>query len=937
MTRRIRQTPPIHIRGARTHNLKSVDVEFPAGKLSVITGVSGSGKSSLAFDTVFAEGQRRYVESLSTYARQFIARMPRPDVDAIDHIPPAIALEQKNSVKNARSTIGTATEINDFLRLIFARAGEIHCRDCGEIVRADTTASVVETIMHWPEGTKFYVLAPIELESAKRADATLAEMKRQGYTRLLVGDEIVDLEDENWKQPKELRAFHAVVDRLVVRESQRTRLAEAVQLAFRMGHGVIAARTTDGETHAFHEGLACNKCGRKYRELEPRLFSFSNPLGACDLCQGFGRVTGLDWDRVIPDPTLSINDGAIAPWRGESGAEMLGYLREVNHRLGINLNKPWKDLAAGQQKLMREGKDDWPGVVGYFEWLETKRYKVQARVQIARYRGFTPCPDCGGARLAPEALDVYVTGKNLGELCRMCVLELREWFASLKLTKAQTKTVERPVREVRSRLDYLAEVGLGYLTLDRQTRTLSGGEAQRINLATALGSALTETLYVLDEPTVGLHPRDTDRLIGILKRLTSLENTVLVVEHDLDVIRAADWLVDIGPEAGEHGGRVIYQGDPTKLPAAGTESKTARFLSNGNLGTEEKISPKKGRSKTITRFGRRTPTGWVTVKGAHENNLDYLTVNLPLGVLCAVTGVSGSGKSSLVTQCLWANYRRSRGQSDVEPGKITGLEGFEQLEDVLLIDQEPLGRSSRSNAATYLKAYDGIRKLLADGREAKRRGLSARDFSFNVPGGRCEACEGTGRKVIDMQFLADVEVVCDVCDGRRFQDRVLGVDWNGLNINTILDLTVDQALDAFADQRAILKGLQPLADVGLGYLRLGQATNTLSGGEAQRLKLAAHLAEATSRSGSMMLIFDEPTTGLHAADLEVLLRVFDRALEKGFSLVVIEHNLELIRRADWIIDLGPDGGDGGGKLVAQGTPEEVAANSASLTGKFLKR
>jgi excinuclease ABC subunit A len=914
--------------------LKGVDAEFPAGRMTVVTGLSGSGKSSLAFDTVFAEGQRRYVESLSTYARQFIARMPRPPVDSIDHIPPAIALEQKNSVRNARSTIGTATEINDFLRLIFARIGVLHCPNGHGPVVADSPLGVVEAIFGWPEGTRFLLLAPMELEEARRLEGTLVEMRRQGFTRLLVEGEAVDLDDPATQLPKGLTQFHVVVDRLIVRETNRTRLADAVPVAFRIGQGRLVARTTEGAEKAFHAGLVCNVCGWKGRGLEPRLFSFSNPLGACPTCQGFGRVTGLDWDRILPDASLSIDEGAVAPWRGEAGLEMVQHLRDMSAELKIPMLKPWRDLTERQRRVVMEGEGDWPGIRGYFEWLETKRYKVQARIQIARYRGYTNCPDCDGDRLTGDARHVRVGGRTITELWRMNVEELRAWFAEVALGKQDAQTVERALREVRARLDYLSEVGLGYLTLNRQTRTLSGGEAQRINLATALGSALTETLYVLDEPTVGLHPRDTDRLVRILRRLTELENTVIVVEHDLDVIRGADWLVDIGPQAGEGGGEIVFQGTPKELAARGADtSHTARFLAP--RGEPGKRSGRRGEHGT--RHGRREPRGWVTVRGARENNLDNLTVRVPLGVLAVVTGVSGSGKSTLVKSCLWANYRRERGEADVEPGHIAGLEGFEALHDAILVDQEPIGRSARSNAATYLKAYDGIRRLLAETREAKRLGLQPRDFSFNVEGGRCEACEGTGRQVIDMQFLADVEVVCDACDGRRFQERVLGVEWNGRNVTGILDLTVAEALVFFTGQKAIERGLQPLADVGLGYLRLGQATNTLSGGEAQRLKLASHLATASNRTGSVMLIFDEPTTGLHAADLEVLLGVFDQAIEKGFSLLVIEHNLELIRRADWIIDLGPEGGPHGGRLVAQGTPEDVAACRESITGRFLKR
>jgi excinuclease ABC subunit A len=710
-------------------------------------------------------------------------------------------------------------------------------------------------------------------------------------------------------------------------------MADAAPIAFRIGHGRLLLRTTEGEERRFHTDLVCNGCSRAFRDPEPRLFSFSNPLGACPTCQGFGRVTGIDWDRVIPDHSLAIEQGAIAPWRGESGGEMLDTLRGLNHELKVDLWRPWRELSERHRRVVMEGKADWPGIRGYFDWLESKRYKVQARVQIAKYRGYTTCPDCEGTRLVADARAVLIDGQRLTDLCRMNVLDLRRWFDNATLSESDRTTADRPWREVISRLDYLADVGLGYLTLDRQTRTLSGGEAQRINLATALGSALTETLYVLDEPTVGLHPRDTNRLIGILKRLTDIGNTVVVVEHDLDVIRSADWLVDIGPGAGERGGRVLYQGVPAQLAANAADSRTGSFLSpNGAVAP----TARRGKAtRALARFGRREPTGWITVRGAHENNLDAITVRFPLGVLCCVTGVSGSGKSTLVTRCLHGNYRREKGFAEADPGRINALEGLDQIEDMILIDQSPIGRSSRSNAATYLKAYDGIRKLLSESSTARRKNLTARDFSFNVPGGRCEACEGTGRQVIDMQFLADVEVVCDVCEGARFQPHILDVDWQGRNITDILNLTVEEALVIFSSERIILRGLQPLSDVGLGYLRLGQATSTLSGGEAQRLKLASHLAEADAHAGRVLLIFDEPTTGLHAADIEVLLRVFDQAIARGFSLLVIEHNLELIRRADWVIDLGPEGGDQGGRLLAEGPPEAIAANPSSLTGKFL--
>lgn len=925
MARKKYVPPPIEIIGARTHNLKNVSVTIPAGKLTVITGVSGSGKSSLAFDTLYAEGQRRYVESLSTYARQFIARMPRPEVDEIRNVPPAIALEQQNSVKNARSTVGTATEINDYLRIMFSRGGQIFDLVTNQLVEADSPQTAAKKIMALPAKTKFLVLATIKLEKRAALEGTLEEIKRQGFTRIFVDGELINLEDE-WEAPKKLADFDVVIDRLVVNAEVQTRLTEALTIAFRIGRGVAIVQVLEGARMPFSDKLLCHESGLLYRQPEPRLFSFSNPLGACTLCQGFGRVTGIDWSRVVPDPTLSINAGAIAPWRGENGQEMIAHLNAISSRRRLQFHIPWKDMPEEHRTFIMEGEGDWPGVKGYFDWLETKRYKVQARVQLARYRGYTDCPECKGGRLCREGRAVRIGGKNLPELWAMPIPELRDWFEQLTLPDLVYKTVERPIKEVKSRLDYLLQVGLNYLTLARQTRTLSGGEAQRINLATALGSALTETLYVLDEPTVGLHPRDTDRLVGIIKKLTEYGNTTVIVEHDMDVIRGADHLIDVGPNAGEKGGQILFEGDPKNLTQKVTDSKTARFL-QGEAHTEL------SRKQDVA--GRREPTGWFQVSGAYENNLKYVTVDFPAGVLCVVTGVSGSGKSTLVTKCLHANYRRERGEINVEPGNIIGLSGLDQFEDVILIDQDPIGRSSRSNPATYLKAYDGIRRVLADTPLAQQRGITARDFSFNVAGGRCETCEGTGRQIIDMQFLADVEVLCESCEGKRFQDQLLDIRYKELNINEILSLTIDQAVELFSDEAIIQKGLRPLADVGLGYLQLGQSTNTISGGEAQRLKLALHLSEVGRNKEAKLLIFDEPTTGLHAADVETLLKVFNRALDNNLSLLVIEHNLELMRHADWIIDLGPEGGDGGGELVAVGTPEQIIKEPRSITAKFL--
>lgn len=929
--------PPIVVEGARTHNLKSVSCQIPAGRLTVITGVSGSGKSSLAFETLFAEGQRRYVESLSTYARQFIARMPRPDVDRIDNIPPAIALEQKNSVRNARSTIGTATEINDYLRLIFAKAGRIVCPQSGEEVRRDSPATAAAALLRQWKDEAVYLLAPVRLEKKSMLEPTLKELLRQGFNRLFLDGEMIEMDQPGFKAPKGAEELRVVVDRLKISPREKGRLAEAIESAYRIARGRCIARTRSGEERLLSEELRCagcpGNCGQTFREPSVQMLNFGSPLGACPTCEGFGRVTGIDWNKVIPDPTKTIAGGAIAAFSGESNQECLRDLKKVAADISVRLDVPWNKLTEIERKMVREGKDKWYGIKGFFDWLETKRYKVQARIMIARYRGYTECPDCRGTRLRKEAMAVRIGGLHIGEVCDLSVKELSAWINDLKLTKEEQAITARPMEELRARVLYLLDVGLGYLTLSRQTRTLSGGESQRINLATALGSALTETLYVLDEPTVGLHSRDTARLIGVLRRLTDLGNSVVVVEHDLDVIRAADSIIDIGPDAGERGGRILFQGDYKTLVSKGGESKTAAYLKN-----ESTVAPARGskKGKALQRHGRRTPTGWITVEGAAENNLRHVTARIPLGVLCCVTGVSGSGKSTLIKKCLYENYRIEYMQDgNAEPGLIAALDGIESVDSIEMIDQSPIGRSTRSNAATYLKAYDHIRNLLAGTPEADALGLKPRDFSFNVPGGRCETCEGTGTQTIDMHFLANVDVECEMCEGKRFQQRVLDVRWKGKNVSDILDMTVLEAIIFFEDHPRIVAGLDPLDRVGLGYLRLGQSTATLSGGEAQRLKLAAHIA-GTEEKRNALLLFDEPTTGLHAADLDVLIHVFESLIDRGYSLVIIEHNMQLIRRADYVIDMGPEGGEEGGRIVVEGTPEDVAACEASLTGRFLR-
>ncbi len=930
---------PIQVIGARTHNLKNISCEIPSGTLTAITGVSGSGKSSLAFDTLFAEGQRRYVESLSTYARQFIARMPRPDVDEIDNIPPAIALEQKNSVKNARSTIGTATEINDFLRLIFAKIGETICPDTGLVVKEDSPGSAATLLLQEWESEAVYIIAPIKLQNQKMLEGTVKELQRQGFTRLYTGDQMEELDDPDFSLPKDTRELSIVIDRLKIGSRNKSRLTEAIESAYRVGQGRCIVKSREGNELFFSEEKRCagcdGSCSYTFREPTPQLLNFSSPLGACDTCQGFGRVTGLDPERIIPNEDLSLNDGAIACFSGDAGKECLEDLRRESRKLKVRMSVPYNELAEREKEIIWHGEGKWYGIDGFFEWLEDRRYKIQARVMLARYRGYDECPDCLGQRLKKEALAVKLGGHHIGEICALSVDRAFDWLSSLKLTSTQKKIVERPLDDVLGRLSYLKEVGLGYLTLSRQTRTLSGGESQRINLATALGSALTETLYVLDEPTVGLHPRDTDRLVGILKQLTELGNTVIVVEHDPDVIQASSHIIDIGPKAGEHGGEVLFEGSFADLVKSDIDSVTAKSLKEN--GTLARRSSRKSKSQILQKHGRRKPSSFFRVVGARENNLKNLTIDLPMGVLCSVTGVSGSGKSSLIQKCLYANYRRLFiGDPKVEPGEIDALEEFGDVFDIVMIDQSPIGRSSRSNAATYLKAYDKIRQLMASSPSAKALGLTAGDFSFNVAGGRCEACEGTGMQTIDMHFLADVSVTCDVCEGRRFQDQILQVEYNERTISQILSMTVNEALNFFKAHVQIRRGLEPLADVGLGYLRLGQSTATLSGGEAQRLKLASHLADRSDGTGTILL-FDEPTTGLHPWDLDILLDVFERLVEDGYSLIIIEHNLQLISRSDYVIDLGPEGGEEGGNLVFEGTPEELLGCEKSITAQYLKQ
>jgi len=917
----------IEVRGARTHNLQGIDVTIPHRALTVITGVSGSGKSSLAFDTLFAEGHMRYVESMSAYSRQFLEQMERPPVDAITGLPPAIALEQKNTVRNARSTVGTATEIADYLRLLFASIGETVCPTCGQKVVKHTVAMAVEEVLRQPGGSRLLVVAPLA-RGERPWESLRRELERQGFRRLWIGGALKDLADV--AEADVATEVEVVVDRLVldaVPADGRARVAESLETAFKAGRGraevaVLAEDRTERERLRFDVRFFCARCDREFPEPDPQLFSFNSAVGACPTCEGFGRVSGLDESKIVPDPRRSIDNGAISCWQTPAYKQMHRECRRKCHAQGIRTDVPYVDLSQASKRFIWDGDEaaDWPGVKGFFDWLETKRYKVHVRVMIARYRGYYPCPTCRGRRLRSDALCVFVAGKNLSDLVVMPVKGLRAWFDALSLGPADAEKAAVLLREIRSRLAYLDDVGLNYLTLDRQTRTLSGGESQRINLASALGSSLTNTLYVLDEPTVGLHARDTHRLLGILRSLIAKGNTLAVVEHDPDVIQAADHIVDLGPGAGANGGRIVFAGTVEELRAS-EASETARQI---RVHADRAMAP----------YARR-PKGWITLARARAHNLKDLDVRIPLGVLCAVTGVSGSGKTTLVHNVLYGQFKQHRGESTDDVGACDAIEGTDDLSNMVLVDQSPIGQSTRSNPVTYVKAYATIRGLLAETPKARIAGTRPADFSFNVPGGRCETCKGVGTVTYDMYFMADVTVVCQECGGKRFKKKVLDVRWDGRNIDDILDMTVQEALRHFRDHAAIVVRLQPLVDVGLGYIRLGQNTASLSGGEAQRLKLAAYLA-APKKGEHYLFIFDEPTTGLHMADVQVLLTTFHRLVHAGHSLLVIEHNLDFVSQADWILDLGPEGGEAGGEIVAQGPPERVARCERSYTGRFLR-
>ena len=933
----------IVVRGAREHNLKNINVELPRDKLIVLTGLSGSGKSSLAFDTIYAEGQRRYVESLSSYARQFLGQMDKPDVDLIDGLSPAISIDQKSSSRNPRSTVGTITEVYDYLRLLYARIGVQHCsRDMTRLSR-QTPQQIVDRIMKFDEGTRFQILAPVVRGRKGEYDTLLQELASQGFSRARVDGEVVEISEFLQKKTRlakyEQHQIDIVVDRLVRREGITRRLTDSLETALRLANGVAEIEIVDGgEPITFSQHLACPKCGTSYEELAPRNFSFNSPFGACDNCLGLGTKYEVDVELVVPDPNLSINEGAIAPWRSAHTQYFTRMLEAVADRFEIDLDKKWSKLSPKAQKIVMNGVDDnmmvkyrnrygrtreystsYEGVIPWIKRRHESAESDNAREQFESYMREVPCPSCKGARLKPESLAVLVEGKHISEICNLSIGESAKFLTGLQLSDRDSMIAERITKEINARLGFLLDVGLDYLTLSRAAATLAGGEAQRIRLASQIGSGLVGTLYVLDEPSIGLHQRDNHRLIETLQRLRDLGNTVIVVEHDEDTIRSSDWLVDIGPGAGEHGGQVIYSG-PVKGVLKVKNSMTGQYLS--------------GQRSVATPAMRRQPgKDFLTIRGAREHNLKNLNVKIPLGCFVAVTGVSGSGKSTLIRDILLPSLMQKIYKSKDAPGRHTGVDGVMNLDKVIDMDQSPIGRTPRSNPATYTGVFDDIRKLFASTPEAKVRGYQPGRFSFNVPGGRCEACSGDGTIKIEMHFLPDVYVPCEVCKGARYNRDTLDIKFKGKNIADILDMPIGDAVEYFANQPRIARHMQTFVDVGLAYVRLGQSAPTLSGGEAQRVKLASELSKRST--GRTIYLLDEPTTGLHFEDVRRLLIVLARLVDSGNTVLVIEHNLDVIKSADWVIDLGPEGGSGGGLIVAEGSPEAVAKVAGSHTGKYL--
>lgn len=920
----------IIVKGARVNNLKNIDVTIPRNKLVVITGLSGSGKSSLAFDTLYAEGQRRYVESLSSYARQFLGRMSKPECDFIKGLPPAIAIEQKVNNRNSRSTVGTSTEIYDYLRLLFARIGKTYSPVSGEQVKKHTTSDVIDAIKALPDGTRFALLAPIHVPSGRSRGDQLDVLLKGGYSRVEENGKFMSITDAIMIADEPNHSFRLLVDRLAapISYDDELRLRDSITTAFYEGQDecIILAFNADGITSELQFSKRFEADGITFKEPSDLMFNFNNPIGACDTCEGFGNIVGVDENLVVPNKTLSVYDDAVMCWRGQVMSEWKNAFIRLASKYDFPIHKPYYQLTKEQHDLLWHGCPEFPGIDGFFEWIKSKSYSIQYRVLMARYRGKTICPTCHGSRLKADASYVKISGKSIGDLVHMPIDELAQWFKDLKLESEDAVIAKRLLTEINNRLSFLMEVGLPYLTLDRLSGTLSGGESQRINLATSLGSTLVGSIYILDEPSIGLHPRDNDRLIHVLRMLQELGNTVVVVEHDEEIMRAADYIIDMGPEAGRLGGEVVYQGTIGNLKNI-DNSFTLKYLT--------------GEMKIALPSHRRHWNNYIEVKGAAQNNLKGIDVKFPLGVMTVVTGVSGSGKSTLVNDILFKALARQLGESADAPGTYSSLGGdIDLVKAVEFVDQDPIGKSSRSNPAIYLKAFDEIRHLFAQQQLSKQMGYNAGFFSFNSPGGRCEECKGDGKITIEMQFMANITLTCDTCHGRRFSNNALEVTYRDKSIYDVLEMTVNQAIEFFSqantfNEKKIVARLKPLQDVGLGYIKLGQSSSTLSGGENQRVKLASFLSG--EKKEHTLFIFDEPTTGLHFHDINTLMKSFNQLIDRGHTIIIIEHNLDVIKCADHIIDLGPESGVAGGSVVVTGTPEDVAKHGTSHTAKWLRK
>ena len=920
--------PNIIIKGARVNNLKNIDIEIPRNKFIVITGLSGSGKSSLAFDTLYAEGQRRYVESLSSYARQFLGRMSKPETDYIKGIPPAIAIEQKVNTRNPRSTVGTSTEIYDYLRMLYARIGKTISPVSGNVVRKNQVSDIVAEMQRYPEGTRISLLTKVIPPASRNIKEHLEILTKEGFSRVEIDEEVYRIDEILENKSLLKKEIYLLIDRLTASNDNQTisRLSDSVETAFFEGNGYCILKFyTKDEIVSKEFSLRFEADGIIFEEPSDLMFNFNSPGGACPVCEGFGKTVGISEDLVIPNRSLSVYDDAVVCWKGEKMNEWKTEFIRNAGKYNFPIHRPYCDLSQEEKDLLWQGKEDLPGIDAFFKHVEENLYKIQYRVMLARYRGKTICPTCKGGRLKPQALYVKIQDKNIADLVKMPINQVKIFFDELTLDEQDTKVAKRLLTEIKTRLQFLSDVGLGYLTSDRPSSTLSGGESQRINLATSLGSSLVGSLYILDEPSIGLHSKDTDLLIKVLRQLQALGNTVVVVEHDEEIIRAADYIIDIGPDAGQLGGKVIYQGSIDKLDSS-SDSYTVKYLT----GKEEIEVPK----------NRRKWNNFIEIKGARENNLKNIDVRFPLNVMTVVTGVSGSGKSSLVREVFYQALKRHYDNVKDLSIQISEISGdMHLIKNIEFVDQNPIGRSSRSNPVTYIKAYDEIRKLFAEQALAKQLHFTPAYFSFNVEGGRCEECKGEGTITVEMQFMADVVLECESCHGKRFRKDVLDVEYRGKNISDILDMTIDEAVDFFQKEKGntekkIAKKLLSLQQVGLGYVKMGQSSFTLSGGENQRVKLAFHLSE--EKAQPTLFIFDEPTTGLHFHDIKTLMKAFDALIARGHTIIIIEHNMDVIKIADYIIDLGPEGGDKGGYLVATGTPEEIAKNKNSVTGKFLK-